>query len=63
MLQIQKFTFNPLAENTYIVYDHTRASIIVDPGCSNKNEESALTAFILEHDLVVTKVVNTHSMR
>jgi len=60
MLQIQKFTFNPLAENTYIVYDHTRACIIVDPGCSTRDEETALSTFILEQDLLVTKVVNTH---
>ena len=60
MLQIQKFTFNPLAENTYIIYDHTRACIFVDPGCATKHEEAVLSAFILEHDLEVTKVVNTH---
>lgn len=60
MLQIKKFTFNALAENTYIVYDHTRACIVVDPGCSTVTEETALHTFIHEHDLMVTKVVNTH---
>ncbi len=60
MLQIKKFTFNALAENTYVVYDHTRACIVVDPGCSTPAEETALSTFIHQHQFVVTKVVNTH---
>ena len=60
MLQIKKFTFNPLEENTYIVYDHTRHCIIVDPGCSTLEEETTLSNFILTNHLVVTQVINTH---
>jgi hypothetical protein len=38
MLQVQRFTFNQLAEHTYVIYDETKDCIIVDPGCSTVEE-------------------------
>ncbi len=61
MVAIKKFVFNPFQENTYIVYDETKACVIIDPGCSNKEEELALTSFIKEEGLTPVKVVSTHS--
>ena len=33
MIKIQKFTFNPFQENTYLLFDETKECIIIDPGC------------------------------
>ena len=38
---IKFFTINPFQENTYIIYDETLECIIIDPGCSNPDEEQA----------------------
>ncbi|QHT66849.1 MBL fold metallo-hydrolase [Rhodocytophaga rosea] len=60
MIQIQTFTFNPLQENTYILYDETRACVIIDPGCYEKQEKQALEEFIQTNKLTVSKLLNTH---
>ena len=60
MLQIKHFEFNPFQENTYVLYDETRACVIIDPGCSNKQEEDQLKKFIECHNLSVTQLINTH---
>lgn len=60
MLQIKHFEFNPFQENTYVLYDETRACVIIDPGCSDKREEEQLKNFIAQNHLTVTQLVNTH---
>jgi hydroxyacylglutathione hydrolase len=60
MIQIQTFTFNPLQENTYILYDETGACVIIDPGCYEKQEKQTLQDFIQSNNLTVTKLLNTH---
>lgn len=60
MLQVQRFTFNQLAEQTYVLYDETKDCVIVDPGCSTIEEEQALSNFIARHGLRVTHLINTH---
>jgi hydroxyacylglutathione hydrolase len=60
MLQVKKFTFNPFGENTYVLYDHTRECVVIDPGCYEKEEEHELVEFITSHNLIVKKVINTH---
>jgi hydroxyacylglutathione hydrolase len=60
MLQIQNFTFNPLQENTYVLYDETGACVIIDPGCYEKQEKQALENFIQSKELKVTHLLNTH---
>lgn len=60
MLQIKKFTFNPFAENTYVLFDTTKECIIIDPGCYEKAEEKELVDFIESNTLVVKKLINTH---
>ena len=61
MLHIQCFTFNALAENTYVVYDDTKTCAIVDPGCYEQHEQEALSTFIKENALQVTHLINTHA--
>lgn len=60
MINIQSFTFNPFAENTYILFDETLECIIVDPGCYTKEEKKIVSDFILEHKLKPVKLLNTH---
>ncbi len=60
MIQIEKMTFNPFQENTYVLYDDTKECIIIDPGCFDKNEQQKLVNFIEKNDLKPVKIVNTH---
>lgn len=59
-MKIKKFEFNPIAVNTYILYDKTRECVIVDPACFYPNEQEVLTKFINSKQLVVKHVINTH---
>jgi hydroxyacylglutathione hydrolase len=61
MLYVQLFTFNTFSENTYVIYDDTRTCAIVDPGCYEQHEQETLSAFIEEHALRVTHLINTHA--
>ena len=60
MLYVRSFAFNPLAENTYVLYDDTRQAVIIDPGCYTKSEQQALRDFIAAENLTVTLLLNTH---
>lgn len=60
MLQIKKFTFNPFEENTYVLFDETKESVVIDPGCYEKAEQQELVDFIESNSLVVKKLINTH---
>ncbi|MBD3628116.1 MBL fold metallo-hydrolase [Cyclobacterium sp.] len=60
MLQIKSFTFNPFAENTYVLYDETGEALIIDPGCYEKQEKGELFDFIASNGLEPVKLVNTH---
>ena len=60
MIQIKYFTFNPFMENTFILFDEGGPAIIIDPGCSSREEEKVLADFIRSHKLNVEKIVNTH---
>ena len=60
MLKIRKFEFNPLQENTYVLYDETGEGVIVDPGCYEQNEEEELDAFVEAEGLKIKMLLNTH---
>lgn len=59
-MDIAIFTFNPFAENTYVLYDDTKECAIFDPGCSNEDEQQQLVDFISSNGLKPVKLVNTH---
>ncbi|WP_192823069.1 MBL fold metallo-hydrolase [Rufibacter sp. LB8] len=59
-LHIESFTFNPFQENTYVLYDDSQQCVVIDPGCSNKQEEQELQAFIEAKGLTVARLLNTH---
>jgi len=61
LIQIKIFTFNLFSENTIILWDdETLDSAIVDPGCSDIDEENELESFITEKNLNIKYLINTH---
>ena len=50
MAVVKKFTFNAIAENTYIVFDETKQCVIIDPGCNNDAERKILQSFIEQEE-------------
>lgn len=62
MLKYQSFTFNPLQENTYIVWDtDSKECAVVDPGCYTVKEKNQLKEFIETNELKPTLLLNTHT--
>ena len=59
-VSVQKFTFNPFQENTYVLFDESNEAIIIDPGCYEQSEKEVLKAFINENGLNPVKLLNTH---
>jgi len=60
MIEIKKFTFNPIQENTFVLYDETHECIIVDAGCYFDDEKEELDRFIAENKLKPVLLANTH---
>jgi glyoxylase-like metal-dependent hydrolase (beta-lactamase superfamily II) len=60
MLHIQSFTFNPVQENTYVLYNEKGAACIIDPGCYFSSEEQALKGFVEANGLDPVLLLNTH---
>jgi hydroxyacylglutathione hydrolase len=60
MINIQSFTFNPVQENTYVLYNDKDACCIIDPGCYFGNERHTLQEFIEERKLTPQLLLNTH---
>lgn len=60
MICIEKFTFNPFQENTYVLFDETKECVIIDPGCYDKNEKEELLNFIKMNNLIPVQLLNTH---
>jgi hydroxyacylglutathione hydrolase len=60
MLNVQPFTFNPVQENTYVVYNDAKECCIIDPGCYFASEEKLLTDFIEANGLKPIYLLNTH---
>lgn len=61
MIYVQKFTFNPFMENTYVLYDSSKECVIIDPGCFSNEEEQILSNFISENKLNPVMLWHTHS--
>jgi hydroxyacylglutathione hydrolase len=60
MLQIQRLVFNTFQVNTYILWDETKECAIIDAGCYDSGEESAITGFIKENGLKPVRLLQTH---
>lgn len=60
MFQIKLFTFNPVQENTYLLYNEHKDCIIIDPGCYHDYEKDELKSFINVNKLQPKLLLNTH---
>lgn len=60
MITIEKFVFNPFYENTYVLFDETGECIIIDPGCSEAEEEKELSDFFALKNLKPVRQIYTH---
>src|ERR1044072_1760848 len=60
MLYVKPFVFSPIQENTYVVYNHQKECVIIDPGCYFQEEKDELFDFIGEQSLTVRMLINTH---
>jgi hydroxyacylglutathione hydrolase len=59
-MTIKTFTFNPFQENTYLVYDETGETLIIDAGCVFDAERQQLKKFITDNNLTLKRIINTH---
>lgn len=60
MLTVKAFSFNPVEENTYILYNEKRECCIIDPGFYFPEEREKFKGFIEENSLLPILLLNTH---
>jgi hydroxyacylglutathione hydrolase len=60
MFQLKVFTFNPIQENTYVLFNEKKECIIIDPGCYFPDEKEELQSFIEAKNLTPAILLNTH---
>jgi len=60
MLALKAFTFNPVQENTYVLYNENKECCIIDPGCYFAEEEAILKDYIENEGLKPVLLLNTH---
>ncbi len=61
MLRIHRFTFNPFAENSYLLINAKNDCWVVDPGMWNATEEAEFHKFITDNNLKPQAILNTHA--
>ncbi len=59
-MKIACLPFNPIQENTYVVWDDTKECVVIDAGNSNPREDAALDDFISRQGLKPVLAANTH---
>jgi hydroxyacylglutathione hydrolase len=60
MLSLKAFTFNPVQENTYVLYNEKKECCIIDPGCYFAGEREELKTYIEKAGLKPVLLLNTH---
>ncbi|WP_439505325.1 MBL fold metallo-hydrolase [Sediminibacterium sp.] len=60
MIKVKVFTFSPIQENTYVLYNQHNEAIIIDPGCYDTSEQDELFQFIQTKTLKPVQLLNTH---
>jgi glyoxylase-like metal-dependent hydrolase (beta-lactamase superfamily II) len=60
MLTVKRFIFNPVQENTYVVYNGKDACALIDPGCYFPEEKQSLASWIKDAGLHPNLLLNTH---
>ena len=60
MLTIRSFTFSPIQENSYVVFNEKGLACIIDPGCYFPEEKEELKLAIEQNGWTPTLLLNTH---
>ena len=60
MLKVKTFVFNPVMENTYLLFDETGEAAIIDCGASDEKEKKQIADFIRDNHLNLKRLLNTH---
>lgn len=60
MITVKVFTFNPVQENTCLLYNESGDCCIIDPGCYFPEEKQELADFIEKQGLRPNLLLNTH---
>jgi hydroxyacylglutathione hydrolase len=60
MLHVKVFTFSPIQENSYVLYNNEGNALIIDPGCYFSAEEETLKNFLKDTGLIPVQLLNTH---
>lgn len=60
MIKVEYFTFNPLAENTYVLSNEKGDTLIIDAGCYFTEEEETLENYLSDQKLKPVQLLNTH---
>ena len=60
MFTIKVFTFSPIEENTYLLFNAEKECIIIDPGSYFDEDKQQLATFIEENALTPKFLLNTH---
>jgi hydroxyacylglutathione hydrolase len=60
MFAVKAFTFSPVQENTYILYNEQKKAFIIDPGCYFDEERDELASFLKQTELQPIQLLNTH---
>ena len=59
-MKIARLIFNPIQENTYIIWDDTLEAAVIDAGNMNERENEVLAKFIADNGLRPKYALNTH---
>jgi len=60
MFTVKAFTFSPVQENTYLLYNEQGHVLIIDPGCYFEEEREELGTFLKQNNLKPQLLLNTH---
>ena len=60
MIHIKSFTFSPVQENTYVLFNDKGDALVIDPGCYFSAEQETLKNFFTQKSLQLIRLLNTH---
>ena len=59
-MKIARLVFNPIQENTYVIWDDTLEAANIDAGNMGERENAVLDKFIADNGLKPVLAINTH---
>lgn len=60
MFAVKGFTFSPVQENTWLLYNEKGHAIMIDPGCYFDDEKDVLHSFLTQNKISLQLLLNTH---